>query len=171
MKFNAILHPSEHSERICLYLVRQFEAELAKLGHFQISKSIFEVRYDSIFLIPKLLFGYQIRRTIFIKSIYFFNHSCKTLFSKNAGSTSNCFTRYKQILSGSSLECKNALKFTRLSMKFYNCGHTSGHILTYATNTKSFGTTLFSFPGFQPALPRRVAGTHLRKEKSTPKVM
>ena len=88
-----------------------------------------------------------------------------------ASSASNCLTRYKQILSGSSLECKNALKFTRLSMKFYNHGRTSGHILTYATNTKSFGTTLFSFPVFQSALPWRVAGTHLRKEKSTPKVI
>jgi len=68
---------------VCTYLVRQFEVELAKIGHFQISKSIFEAKYDSIFLKPKLLFEYQIRRTIFIKSIYFFNHSCKTLFSKN----------------------------------------------------------------------------------------
>ena len=83
MKFNAFLHPNEHPERICSYLVRQFEAELAKIGHFQISKSIFEAKYDSIFLKPKFLFEYQIRRTTFIKSIYFFNHSCKILFSKN----------------------------------------------------------------------------------------
>ena len=33
MKFNAFLHPNEHPQRICLYLVRQFEAELAKIGH------------------------------------------------------------------------------------------------------------------------------------------
>ena len=26
------LHPNEHPERICLYLLRQFEAELAKIG-------------------------------------------------------------------------------------------------------------------------------------------
>ena len=83
MKFNAFLHPNEHPERICSYLVRQFEAELAKIGHFQISESILEAKYDSIFLRSKFLFEYQIRRTIFIKSIYFFNHSCKTLFSKN----------------------------------------------------------------------------------------
>ena len=31
MKFNAFLHTNEHPERICLYLVRQFEAELAKI--------------------------------------------------------------------------------------------------------------------------------------------
>ena len=31
MKFNAFLHPNEHPERICLYLVRQVEAELAKI--------------------------------------------------------------------------------------------------------------------------------------------
>ena len=33
MKFNAFLHPNEHPERICLHLVRQFEAEMAKIGH------------------------------------------------------------------------------------------------------------------------------------------
>ena len=80
LTFNAVLHPSEHPESICLYLV---EVELEKIGHFQISKSNFEVKYDSIFLKPKFLFEYQIRRTTFIKSIYFFNHSRKTLFSKN----------------------------------------------------------------------------------------
>ena len=83
VKFNAFLHPNEHPERICLYLERQFEAELAKIGHFQISKSIFEAKFDSIFLKSKFLIEYQIRRTTFIKSIYFFSHSCKTLFSKN----------------------------------------------------------------------------------------
>ena len=83
VKFNAFLHPNEHPERICSYLVRQFEAKLAKIGHFQISKSIFEAKYDSIFLKPKFLLEYQIRRTTFIKRIYVFNHSCKTLFSKN----------------------------------------------------------------------------------------
>ena len=83
VKFNAFLLPNEHPERIWSYLVRQFEAELAKIGHFQISKSIFEAKYDSIFLKPKFLFEYQIRRTTFIESIYFFNHSSKTLISKN----------------------------------------------------------------------------------------
>ena len=33
VKFNAFLHPNDHPERICLYLVRQFEGELAKIGH------------------------------------------------------------------------------------------------------------------------------------------
>ena len=56
VKFNAFLHPIEHSERICSYLVRWFEAELAKIGHFHISKSIFEAKYDSIFRKPKLSF-------------------------------------------------------------------------------------------------------------------
>ena len=83
VKFNAFFQPYEHPQRICLYLVRQSEAELAKIGHFQISKSIFEAKYDSIFVKPKFSFEYQIRRTTFIKSIYFSNHSCKTLFSKN----------------------------------------------------------------------------------------
>ena len=83
MKFNAFLHPNEHPERICSYRVRQFEAELAKIGHFQISKSIFGAKCDLIFLKQKFLFEYQIRRTTFIKSMYFFDQSEKTLFSKN----------------------------------------------------------------------------------------
>ena len=83
MKFNAFLQPNEHPERICSYLVRQFEAELAKIGHFQILKSIFEAKDYSIFLKPKFLFEYQIRRTIFIKSIYLLTILEKTLFSKN----------------------------------------------------------------------------------------
>ena len=33
MNFNAFLHVNVHPERICLYLVRQFEAELVKIGH------------------------------------------------------------------------------------------------------------------------------------------
>ena len=71
VKFNALLHPNEHPERICSYLVRQFEAELAKIGHFQISKSIFEAKYDSIFLKPKFLFEYQIRRTTLLQVSFF----------------------------------------------------------------------------------------------------
>ena len=77
VEFNAFLHPNEHPERICLYLVRQFEAEPAKIGDFQISKSIYEAKYDLIFLKPKFLSKYQIRRTTFIKRIYLFNHSCQ----------------------------------------------------------------------------------------------
>ena len=71
MKFIAFLHPNEHPERICPYLVRQFEAKLAKVGPFQTSKSIFEAKFDSIFLKPKFLFENQIKRTIFIISICF----------------------------------------------------------------------------------------------------
>ena len=83
VKFNTFLHPNEHTERICLYPVTQLDAVLSKIRHFQISKSIFKAKYDLIFLKPKFLFEYQIRTITFIKSIYFFNHSCKTLFSKN----------------------------------------------------------------------------------------
>ena len=79
----AFLHPNEHPERICSYLVRHFEAELVKIGYFQISQSIVKAVYDSIFLKPKFLFEYQIRRITFIKSVYFSNHSCKALFSRN----------------------------------------------------------------------------------------
>ena len=83
VKFNTFLHPNEYPGRICSYLVRQFEAEEAKIGHFQISKSIFGAICDLIFLKQKFLFEYQIRRTTFIKSMYFFDQSEKTLFSKN----------------------------------------------------------------------------------------
>ena len=44
-----------------------------------------------------------------------------------ASSTSNCLTRYKQILFGCSLGCKNALNFTCLPMKFHNRVHTNPH--------------------------------------------
>ena len=44
-----------------------------------------------------------------------------------ASSASNCLTRYKQILSGCSLGCKNALNLTCLPMKFHNRVHTSAH--------------------------------------------
>ena len=83
VKFNSFMVTNEHPERICLYLVREFDDEPSKIGHFQISKSIFGAKCDLIFLKQKFLFEYQIRRTTFIKSIYFFDQSEKTLFSKN----------------------------------------------------------------------------------------
>ena len=42
-----------------------------------------------------------------------------------ASSASNCLARYKQILLGCSLGCKNALKFTCLPMKFHDRVHTT----------------------------------------------
>ena len=42
-----------------------------------------------------------------------------------ASSASNCLKRYEEIISGCSLGCKNALNFTRLTMKFHNRGHTN----------------------------------------------
>ena len=83
LKFNRLLHSNEHPERICLYLVRQLDYELSKVGHFQISKSIFEVKCKFSFLKLIFSFEYWIRRTTFIKSIYIFHQSHKTLFSKN----------------------------------------------------------------------------------------
>ena len=82
-KFNRILITNEHPERICLYLIREFDDEPSKIRHFQISKSIFEVKCDLIFLKQKFLFEYQIWITTFIKSLYFFDQSEKTFFSKN----------------------------------------------------------------------------------------
>ena len=83
VKFNSFMVTNEHLERICLYLVREFDYEPSKIGHFQISKSIFGANCDLIFLKQKFLFEYQIRRTTFIKSMYFCDQSEKTLFSKN----------------------------------------------------------------------------------------
>ena len=48
-----------------------------------------------------------------------------------ASCTSNCLTRYKQILSGCSLGCKNSLNITRVPMKFHNRGHTTAHFQTF----------------------------------------
>ena len=44
-----------------------------------------------------------------------------------ASSASYCLTRYEQILSGCSLGCKSAWKFTCLLIKFHNRGHTTEH--------------------------------------------
>ena len=54
VKFNAFLHPNEHSERICLYLVRQFEAELAKIGHI-FTKQSFTRMVKKILLLVKVV--------------------------------------------------------------------------------------------------------------------
>jgi len=83
VKFNSFLVTNEHPEGICLYLSREFDDEPSKIRHFQISNSFFGAKYDLIFLKQKFLFEYQIRWTTFIKSMYFFDQSEKTLFSKN----------------------------------------------------------------------------------------
>ena len=89
LKFNRLLHPNEHPERICLYLEKKFFSEkqlveeLSKVEHFQISKSIFMIKCKFIFLKSIFSYEYWIRRTTFIISIYIFHHSHKTLFSKN----------------------------------------------------------------------------------------
>ena len=54
VKFNAFLHPNEHSERICFYLVRQFEAELSKIGH-NITKQSFSRMVRKIMLLMKVV--------------------------------------------------------------------------------------------------------------------
>ena len=55
-----------------------------------------------------------------------------------ASSASNCLTRYKQILSGCSLGCKNALNFTCLPMKFHNRVHTNVQLGPTKTAEKPF---------------------------------
>ena len=47
------------------------------------------------------------------------------------GSSSNCLTRYKQILSGCSFVTIKLLNFTRLTMKTHDRGHASVHLLNY----------------------------------------
>ena len=83
MKFNTFLHPNEHPERICSYLVRQIEAELAKLKYFQISKSIFEAKYESIFLKGKFLFEYQLGEQLSLMTLPISFISKQGFFSKN----------------------------------------------------------------------------------------
>ena len=48
-KIQCILHPNEHPERTCLYLVRQFDAELAKLGTFFLNKVLQECTVGCLF--------------------------------------------------------------------------------------------------------------------------
>ena len=60
MKVNSFLVINELPERISLYLVREFDDEPSKIGHFQISKSIFGVKCDLFFQKQKFLFEYQI---------------------------------------------------------------------------------------------------------------
>ena len=55
VKFNAFLHPNEHSERICLYRVRQFEAELAKIGHIFTKKNFTRMVKKKILLMKVVL--------------------------------------------------------------------------------------------------------------------
>ena len=117
VKFNSFMVTNEHPERICLYLVREFDDQPSKIGHFQTSKSIFGVKCDLIFLKQKFLFEHQIRRTTFIKSMYFFLTSLKKLYLVKMSpifdsSSSNCLTRYRQILSGCSLVTIKLLNFT-----------------------------------------------------------
>ena len=57
VEINGLLHSNEHPERICLYLVRQLDYELSKVGYFQISKSIFEIECKFSFL--KLIFSFE----------------------------------------------------------------------------------------------------------------
>ena len=135
MKFNTFLHSNEHTERICLYLTRQFDAVPSKIRYFQISKSIFEAKNDSIFLKPKYSCEYQVRRTTFIQTFYTSTILLKLYLVKMCSifvsSASNCLTRYNHILSGSLFGCKNALNLTRLPMKFHNCVHTSGYFCLF----------------------------------------
>ena len=82
VKFNK-LHPNEHTQRIFWYFVRRFRAESSKIGHFQSSESIFEAKYQLNLPENSFLSEYQIRRTTFVNNIFNFNHSSKSLFSKN----------------------------------------------------------------------------------------
>ena len=120
VKFNTFLHPNEHTERICLYLVRQLDS-VSSIRYFQTSKSIFEAKSSKK---PKVFFEYQLRRATLIEIIYFSTNLVKLYLVKICpiftSSASNCLTRYKQILSGCSLGCKNALNFICLPMKFHN---------------------------------------------------
>ena len=49
VKINSFMVTNEHPERICLYLVREFDDEPSKIGHFQISMSILPFANSHIF--------------------------------------------------------------------------------------------------------------------------
>ena len=88
--------------------------ESSKVGHFQISKSIFGADCDLIFLKPKFLFEYQIRRTTFISNIFHFNHFLKNFVKVCpifAGSPLFLFTKYQHFLWVCCFLCKDLTNF------------------------------------------------------------
>ena len=54
VKSNAFLHPNEHPERIFLYLVRQFEAEQAKIGLSHIWPQKLTLKSENALFLPAL---------------------------------------------------------------------------------------------------------------------
>ena len=60
-------------QRNFCYLVTQFDCELSKIGYFQSSKSIFDAKFNLIFLKTIFLFEFQNRWTTLIISFYILN--------------------------------------------------------------------------------------------------
>ena len=72
VKFDAFLHPNEHPERICLYLVRQFEAELAKIGHIFTKQSFTRMIKRMILLMKVVLLIWYSNMNFFFRMIYLY---------------------------------------------------------------------------------------------------
>ena len=118
-------------KRICLHLVRQLDDESSKVGHFQISKWIFEVKCKSIFLKPIFSFEYWLGEQFSLKAFIFFTNLIKLYWVKMclifAGLSSSCLTRYKQMLLGCSFGTKNLLNFTCSARKCHDRSYTNGY--------------------------------------------
>ena len=82
-KLVTVLHRNQHHQRKFWYLVNKSNGELTKIGHFQSSKSIFEVKYQ--LNCPEKYFFVRIMnwQNIFFNNIFNFGHFWKTLFSRN----------------------------------------------------------------------------------------
>ena len=147
-KFNYFLVTNEHPERICLYLVREFDDEPSKIGHFQISKSIFGAKCDLIFLKQKFLFEYQIRRTTFIKSMYFFDQSEKTLFSKNEPYFWRLVIKLSYKIQTNPfimfIYDHKSIEFHPITMKCHNHGHGTLYLVLCVLQVGPFSFTWFS---------------------------
>ena len=127
--FNAFFHQTEHPGRICLYLVRQFEAELTKMGIF---------RFQSHFLRPNMIqsswnqhsyFHIKLGEQFSLKALFFLTILVKLCLVKMCPifvrSQLSCLARYQKILWKCSFQCKNLLNFACLTMELHNSHHSS----------------------------------------------
>ena len=129
LKFNRLLHPNEHSQRIFWYLAKELSWEPTKVGHI-FTKRNWWTWIQLKMLLPKfvLLVWYSNTKIIFriIELVFGLRNRLWKLKMPNFYCPqSSCLTRYQKILWGSSFGCKNLWSFIYHNMKFHNCHHTA----------------------------------------------
>ena len=82
VNFNRFLHPNRPPQMIFWYLVRQLEADLSKIWHFQFHSNSFSPKINLIFLKIIFVLEYQIRRTSLVRIIFNFVHIQTNLSNK-----------------------------------------------------------------------------------------